>query len=864
MKTAAYLFFTLFSLNLIAQTEADSIGMPAWQDFTTAQAEILQSRADSLYRSRQFDASKTAFDSLRLFFKHKQNWKKYFAAVTNIADCHSGKVDLGGTEFMDEQVAYALQVVPDNDTILGEVYFSAALLYMITKNADVTIDYADKAIPHLLKSKPKNDRKVILSFLSKARMYTVRQQYDEALEECRKAKEILLSVEEESEMAPNMLYNLHLTVGDILSNLFRYNEALSEYKAAFKISKILNSQVETATTYQLMGTMYLYLRDIDQAIRHFHLAESYAEELFGENHINMTISYNMLGAAYGYTDMEKSSYYYEKAIAIYKKIFGKEDGVYRLNYAINYGRHLRWEEGYPHILQAREILEAEEAQYSKVKLELYNELTSYHLNYTENQDSLLYYLELQRDQETNSGRSAEVTEMHLNSLDAEIMLAKDSLMQALEYAEASLQANYKLGLPSSGSSSQKAVSRSWYNSRIAEACYRNKADIYYGLWERDKSNKDYKRLCIENINTSFEFFDYFETDNFSGYAPKNFLPHFQVVQEFAEFYFHDKQKEDFTRFFAWQERIKSRQLQSLYNFGSKGTADVPVEIFAEEKKLNQEIFETQTRLENAVENQDSVTVAQIRGTELFNLNRKKRNLRDSLKRFYPRYFNLRYDEATVEVGVLQGLLAEDEVLLNYNHIANHRTGYCSVVKKDATEIVRFSIDKDFRTQVNDFKKLLQSPVLARKTKREQFIKISQKLYQQIIAPVENEIAGKKRIIVIGEGLIHYIPFEILLKSNANKSFAELDYLINEFEISYHYSAVLFAQNRKREVEYATGLLAFAPVFDDKLSSDYSARLTAARDTTLRAVKADGEYTPLIYSQKEVEAISAMVRKQTKT
>jgi len=55
------------------------------------------------------------------------------------------------------------------------------------------------------------------------------------------------------------------------------------------------------------------------------------------------------------------------------------------------------------------------------------------------------------------------------------------------------------------------------------------------------------------------------------------------------------------------------------------------------------------------------------------------------------------------------------------------------------------------------------------------------LYEMLIQPIEREISGKKRLVIVPQGMLHYLPFQALLSKEGK-------YLLESFSISYLPSA----------------------------------------------------------------------------
>lgn len=86
------------------------------------------------------------------------------------------------------------------------------------------------------------------------------------------------------------------------------------------------------------------------------------------------------------------------------------------------------------------------------------------------------------------------------------------------------------------------------------------------------------------------------------------------------------------------------------------------------------------------------------------------------------------------------------------------------------------------------------------------------LYQQLIQPAE--LPDKASLVIVPDGILHYLPFEILLKSKPNiahlwQSYKPL-YLLSEHSISYKMAALLPPVLKEKA---SKELLSFAPIFE---------------------------------------------------
>ncbi len=129
-----------------------------------------------------------------------------------------------------------------------------------------------------------------------------------------------------------------------------------------------------------------------------------------------------------------------------------------------------------------------------------------------------------------------------------------------------------------------------------------------------------------------------------------------------------------------------------------------------------------------------------------------------------------------------------------------------------------------------------------------------RIYNDYVAPVLSYFPRKSDLIFIPDGSLSFIPFEVLV-SKANEgthSFLELDYLIKDYIISYHYSMNLFSLHSAEPdfPENEETLIAFAPSFN-KLNNPLLA--TRSADDSARVRELD--YLP--HAEKEAENIVSL-------
>ena len=241
---------------------------------------------------------------------------------------------------------------------------------------------------------------------------------------------------------------------------------------------------------------------------------------------------------------------------------------------------------------------------------------------------------------------------------------------------------------------------------------------------------------------------------------------------------------------------------------------------------------------------------------LFKSRRAYSDLLHEMEVEYPEYFESKYAFAPETGESLQKTLKDNELLIEYMQ-ANGAIHIFTVSKDQPLQVKRIPFHTLTVDRIESLHQMLQNSSMRRKSSREKFIALNYALYQQFLQPIEAQLAGKARLIIISDRWTNYVPFETLLSSGEMKNFDELDYLIKKHEVSYHYSASLFAKARRKEATTNTGIFAFAPVYDNNTISENGAgskNATSLPENTLRAYQEDGDFSPLPESEREVKSI----------
>lgn len=261
--------------------------------------------------------------------------------------------------------------------------------------------------------------------------------------------------------------------------------------------------------------------------------------------------------------------------------------------------------------------------------------------------------------------------------------------------------------------------------------------------------------------------------------------------------------------FKFAEGNRARVLrENLSNLRAMRYGEVPDSLIEKTLSLNSFLtyYENQLLKEETKRKEANPVRIDLYSDKVFTLRRKLESLIEKYERDYPAYYQLKYHTDYIGLNKLQAVLDPETVILEYAVADSQLTIF--IISTDDFVVryvpVRRLFEEDLQSYTYSIKKI----------EPERFIRSSSVLYKDLIKPVEDLIRGKKKLIVIPEGVLLSIPFEALIKKRSEeKNLIQLPYLIKDYEISYHYSANLYFNSAiAKEQLIENKFVGFAPLF----------------------------------------------------
>jgi CHAT domain-containing protein len=163
----------------------------------------------------------------------------------------------------------------------------------------------------------------------------------------------------------------------------------------------------------------------------------------------------------------------------------------------------------------------------------------------------------------------------------------------------------------------------------------------------------------------------------------------------------------------------------------------------------------------------------------------------------PKYFEMKYGDSQVSLAEIRQKLDPDESLIEY--FTGDSTLFIFLVSRDQVIVKKVIINDNFHASLKKYNRLLASADI------QDYFRISKMLYHFLLAPVDNYLKNDRKLIFIPDEFLALVPFETLVSDTfATGGVTNNHYLVNDFEICYHYSATLWMKSVETAGDYRSG------------------------------------------------------------
>lgn len=384
-----------------------------------------------------------------------------------------------------------------------------------------------------------------------------------------------------------------------------------------------------------------------------------------------------------------------------------------------------------------------------------------------------------------------------------------------------------------------------------------KAELLIAEFNREESKPDQLKLAFESLKLAIRVaedlrMEYQSEESKLFLAANEKSTYNEIVKVAMRLYELEDDKGYMQAAFKYSEKGKSAILLSaIRDMEAKDFSGIPHDLLRMETEINRQLgFYKEKIYEEKRESEVNANTITLYESYIFDLNHRSDSLLEVLERNYPEYYNLKYKTDVASLQQVQDWLKKDQAILEY--VIADSVLISFLVSPNEIIVKQNKMNLSFRDDLSTLRQHLTSATFSSgvKDSYNSFIKASSGVYACLIKPFEEEIAGKKLLIVPDEA-IAYIPFEILLPGQAEfeeMDYSRLDYLLKKHVVSYSPSATLLLNTGMKKQE-GTSLLAFAPIYPANNMEKHSLESSrqAYRD----------ELYPLPFTIDEVNAIKTI-------
>jgi CHAT domain-containing protein len=305
------------------------------------------------------------------------------------------------------------------------------------------------------------------------------------------------------------------------------------------------------------------------------------------------------------------------------------------------------------------------------------------------------------------------------------------------------------------------------------------------------------------------------------------------------------------KIFEYAERCKVAGLLAATRELNAIQFHIPSDIAAFEKSVQRDIGYINSRI--SIENEKIAPDGELLSnlnSELLNKIKTRDSLVMTFEKDFPGYYTIKYNNSSPKLKDIPSIAGRNTNYLNY--VVSDSELYIFLVNRRYQKFFTQTIDSGFFRKLRQFRQLLSNPSKDDNARTEfnEFQEIGFDLYNNLIEPLKEYLISDN-LLISTDNLLSYLPFEVLLTAKYSGNsilYRELNYLMNEFNISYAYSATFVKELFSRKPEKNRDLVAFAPEY----------RTSINIDSILLQRQAQNRYLyDLPYSREEAEYVSSV-------
>ena len=734
---------------------------------------------------------------------HQGPHQKIALSYYYIGQCYRGFSTSNATNISDvnpikEELRYLKRALNMQLKTLGGLHYQTANTYQALGNyfyetqQDYHQGYAyhQEAFDIRQQLFDDNHPQIAASYINLATYYRVMNIYDRELSYLEMALQIQLGIlgTEHAEIAKSyyLLANRYRSNGALEKALSYYNHVLFIFE---KLEQPVNAEV--ANTHLAMAKCYTQLNRKKRVWQELECSQELFEWVYGAQHFKLSQVLLAKGDYYlAQNQYDSSAFFYQKALKLNQEQLGQQHYAVAKVYDKLSKLHQQLGQG------------AQERKYLLLALAI-RKVEAYLLKMGK-QNQHASYLDIEEKNSPNSSLSQllhnsyrDLAGFHERQKDYEV---------ALQYIQLALTAVCESVEPYKDDWSYNPTTKELSRNVAWLSTLSRKADLLMALYQTQQEG-ELLELAHQTYKQGIEVINGLRTAFQSTKAKQELrsysVPIFEgAIRCLYAYQSQQPQKAHLAEAFEVAELSKNFVLlQGLQNNLARGSSNIPNSLLEHERDLRQQLaYYSNYNNRRGQQNHQHYDQAYLRTKQQYD------SLIQQLEQHYPRYYDLKYQTAVTSLEEIQQNLATGKkVLLEY--FVGRRHLYVFRITSDQCELFQMDIPNNYeklvynlRSALTNYDMIAEHPQWAYQA----FVVASYRFYSYFLAPFLPATYEAEQLIIIADGMLHYIPFEVALwevpenEVLERSNYRDLSFLIKRFPISYNYSATLWNRNLQRK------------------------------------------------------------------
>jgi CHAT domain-containing protein len=325
--------------------------------------------------------------------------------------------------------------------------------------------------------------------------------------------------------------------------------------------------------------------------------------------------------------------------------------------------------------------------------------------------------------------------------------------------------------------------------------------------------------------------------------------YFNTISSYNLLYTTTSDKEYLNKAFEFAEKSKVAGLLSSTRELKASQFQIPAHLADLELRLKSDLGSINEMI-SEIANKENANKEILRGLndKLLKTTRTRDSLINVFEKQFPGYYSLKYNTRVALFENIPEIVGRDGNYVNY--VMSDSVLFIFIANRKFNNLTSMPIDSEFIENIKQFRSLLSMPDPSEDAASAfiRYQKTGFELYKKLIYPIRNYMISEK-LIISPDNILSYIPFETL-PTNASSAtglqYRTIHYLMEDFDISYAYSATFMAESVNGGFIMTNKSVSFAPNYPDPI--DIRKVLTSRQEEK-------GILRDLPYARLEAEYVS---------